>query len=203
MAKGDDLQAWFIEYQDLDRTDGRVVITPEGFEKLCDALEFNLEKIEPMVLLWKLNGVELGTVEFDGWESGMRTMNVKDIKGLKAAISSTVQDFENDSVLFKTFYRKVFDYLRPEQQRSVSAEDAVAVLPVVTGNSWVFEKFVKYLEANSDSIKVISRDQWQSLLELSKALSPDLSNYSNEDAWPAMFDGFVDWAKNPKPEAAK
>ncbi|KAJ2127914.1 DCN1-like protein 5, partial [Coemansia sp. RSA 788] len=81
--------------------------------------------------------------------------------------------------------------------------DAVAVLPVVTGNSWVFEKFVKYLQANSDSIKVISRDQWQSLLELSKALSPDLSNYSNEDAWPAMFDGFVDWAKNTKPEAAK
>ncbi|KAJ1758408.1 DCN1-like protein 5 [Coemansia sp. RSA 1752] len=179
MAKGGDLQAWFIEYQDLDRTDGRVVIMPEGFEKLCDALEFNLEEIEPMVLLWKLNGVELATIEFEGWESGMRAMNVKDIKGLKAAILSTVQEFENDPVLFKTFYRKVFDYLRPEQQRSVSAE------------------------ANSDSIKVISRDQWQSLLELSKALSPDLSNYSNEDAWPAMFDGFVDWAKNTKPEAAK
>ncbi|KAJ2815865.1 DCN1-like protein 5, partial [Coemansia erecta] len=118
MKKGNDLQAWFIEYQDLERSDGRAVIMPDGFERLCEALEFDMEGIEPMVLLWRLNGVELATVEFEGWESGMRAMNVSDITGLKAAIGDSVKGFEKDPAQFKSFYRRVFDYLRGEQQRS-------------------------------------------------------------------------------------
>ncbi|KAJ2816971.1 DCN1-like protein 5, partial [Coemansia erecta] len=79
--------------------------------------------------------------------------------------------------------------------------DVVAVLPVITGNNWVFVQFVKYLEAKSDSIKAISRDQWQSLLELSKSLNTDLANYSQDDAWPAMFDKFVVWMKSSESAA--
>ncbi|KAJ2311416.1 DCN1-like protein 5 [Coemansia sp. RSA 2611] len=198
MAKGNDLQAWFIEYQDLDRSDGQAVIMPEGFERLCGALEFDMDGIEPMALLWRLNAAELGKVEFAGWESGMRAMNVHDTAELKQAIRSTIDDFGRNAALFKSFYRKMFDYLRADKQKSVAAEDAVAVLPIVTGNGWVFEKFVKFLEANGDRIKTVSRDQWQSLLELSKTLKPDLSNYSSDDAWPAMFDELVEWLKKPE-----
>ncbi|KAJ2849212.1 DCN1-like protein 5 [Coemansia brasiliensis] len=193
MVAGNELQKWFNENQ--EHKDGRAVIMPEGFERLCEALEFDMDGIEPMVLLWQLNGVELGTVELEGWEKGLDEMGVRDLSGLKMAIENTVEAFKTNSELFKTFYRKMFDYLRQDKQKSITAEYAVAVLPVITSNMWVFEKFVEFLKANDDKIKTISRDQWQSLLALSRNLEPDMSNYSKDDAWPTMFDDFVDWAK--------
>ncbi|KAJ2753192.1 DCN1-like protein 5 [Coemansia nantahalensis] len=206
MAAANDPQAWFVKYQDMDRSDGKDVITPGGFERLCEELGYDMEAVEPMVLLWKLNAVELGTVELGGWVSGLQEMGVTDVDGLRDAVGATVASFDSKPALFKAFYRRVYDYLLVGKQRMVSAEYVVAVLPVVARKTWVMEKFVAFLEARGDRVKAINRDQWQSLLELSRSLQPDLANYSKDDAWPSLLDDFVDWlgecAATPAPAAA-
>ncbi|KAJ2083631.1 DCN1-like protein 5 [Coemansia sp. RSA 988] len=196
MAKGDDIQSWFLQYQDMDRDDGKNIIAPEGFEKLCDKLGYSMEDINPMVLLWKLNGLELGTIEYTGWESGLREMKVKNEDELRQAIDDTLKRFDKDPVHFKAFYRRLFDYLRVGKQKFISSEYATAMLSLVADKGWAFPKFVEFLEANKDNVEIINRDQWQSLLELSKVIKPDLSNYSKEDAWPGLFDRFVDWIES-------
>ncbi|KAJ2709751.1 DCN1-like protein 5 [Coemansia spiralis] len=206
MPAANDPQAWFVKYQDLDRSDGKDLIAPDGFERLCEELGYDMEAIEPMVLLWKLNAAELGTVELGGWVSGLREMDVADVDGLRNAVAAVVASFDSDPAQFKAFYRKVYDYLLVGKQRMVSAEYVAAVLPVVARKTWVMEKFVAFLDARSDRVKAINRDQWQSLLELSRALKADLSNYNKDDAWPALLDDFVDWlgqgTRTPAPASA-
>ncbi|KAJ2159613.1 DCN1-like protein 5 [Coemansia sp. RSA 552] len=196
-----DPESWFATYQDLDRSDGKSVIMPDGFERLCQALGFDMEGIEPMVLLWKLNGSELGTVEYSEWEAGIRDMGVRTDDALKAAIGKTLLQLSTDPAVFRAFYRRVFGYLQVGLQRYISSEYVMAVLPVLAPDNWVFQKFVEFLQAN-DRVKAVNRDQWQSLLELSRSLDQDLSNYSKDDAWPTLFDDFVDWMAKDGDEAA-
>ncbi|KAJ2891546.1 DCN1-like protein 5 [Coemansia aciculifera] len=186
-------EAWFTEYQDFDRDDGKQLIGPEGFQRLCGALKYDIEGIEPLVLSWKLDAVELGTVEWESWDRAVQLMGVTDNAGLRRAIDGVVKKFNSDHVLYRGFYRKVFDYLKPPKQRLVTVENVKPVLPVITNKHWLFVRFVEFLEAQGSAIVSLTRDQWNLLLDLSKSVDSTFSSYSKEEAWPSLFDDFYDW----------
>ncbi|KAJ2070467.1 DCN1-like protein 5, partial [Coemansia sp. S142-1] len=112
MATLNSREEWFREYQDYNRDDGRQMIGLEGFQRLCDALKCDMEGLEPMVLSWKLGADELGTVELETWDSKIREMGVADNAALKKAIDTTVAKFKTDFASYRSFYRKMFDYLK-------------------------------------------------------------------------------------------
>ncbi|KAJ2477599.1 DCN1-like protein 4, partial [Coemansia sp. RSA 2052] len=115
-------EAWFAEFQDFDRDDGKQLIGPEGFQRLCEALKYDIEGIEPLVLSWKLDAVELGTVEWESWDRTVRLMGVADNAALRRVIDAAVQNFKTDQTSYRDFYRKVFDYLKPPKQRLIQVE---------------------------------------------------------------------------------
>ncbi|KAJ2745155.1 DCN1-like protein 5 [Coemansia sp. BCRC 34301] len=186
-------EVWFAEYQDFDRDDGKQLIGPEGFQRLCLALKYDMEGIEPLVLSWKLEAVELGTVEWESWDRTVRAMGVADNAALRRAIDAVVKKFNTDHILYRDFYRKVFDYLKPQKQRLVIVDNAKAVLPVITSSHWLFMRFVEFLEAQGAAIASLTRDQWNLLLDLSKSVDAEFSSYSKDEAWPSLFDEFYDW----------
>jgi hypothetical protein len=47
-----------------------------------------------------------------------------------------------------------------------------------------------YLEAKPD-VNAINADQWTCMLEFVTTMSPDFSNYSEDEAWPVMLDDYV------------
>ncbi|KAI8325462.1 DUF298-domain-containing protein [Martensiomyces pterosporus] len=194
MPRAATAEPWFAQYEDADAADGKRAISPEGFERLCSALGLDLESVEPLVLLWKLNSTRLGYIEIKEWSDGIHAMQVQDQEQLRATIDSTVRQLDVDKPLFKEFYRKTFDFFKADGQKSVSAEDAQTALPLVAGGNWLIPKFAEYLR-EKEPVKIVNRDQWSSLLELSKSVKPDFSNYDENGAWPVLFDGFVEWAK--------
>ncbi|KAJ1944129.1 DCN1-like protein 5, partial [Linderina macrospora] len=68
-------------------------------------------------------------------------------------------------------------------------------LQLIAAHIPVVAKFVGFLGDEACKTKVINKDQWSSLLELSRSLRPDMSNYDDNGAWPVLFDDFVEWAK--------
>ncbi|KAJ2553217.1 DCN1-like protein 5 [Coemansia sp. RSA 1933] len=192
------LKTWFNKFKDPEVvTDGNEMITPEGYQSLCESLGYSVEGIEALVLLWKLGSKDLGTVTYQNWESGLKKMKVSDEKGLRKAIDSTVADFSANPNTYKTFYRSVFDFLKSGNQRTVETEYIKEALPIVLKSELV-PVFVEFLNENSDKFKSITRDQWQLLPELAEFLykKSGLDNYSTDDSWPKLYDDFVVWLRS-------
>lgn len=72
-------------------------------------------------------------------------------------------------------------------------ETARALMALLLGNKWqLFPYFNCFLEEAS-RYKVINKDQWCNVLEFSRSVANDLSNYDEDGAWPVLLDEFVDW----------
>ncbi|XP_041089134.1 DCN1-like protein 5 isoform X1 [Polyodon spathula] len=49
--------------------------------------------------------------------------------------------------------------------------------------------------ARQSKYKVMNKDQWYNVLEFSRTVHADLSNYDEDGAWPVLLDEFVEWQK--------
>uniref|UniRef100_M4AIK5 DCN1-like protein n=2 Tax=Xiphophorus TaxID=8082 RepID=M4AIK5_XIPMA len=49
--------------------------------------------------------------------------------------------------------------------------------------------------ARQSKYKVVNKDQWCNVLEFSRTINLDLSNYDEDGAWPVLLDEFVEWYK--------
>uniref|UniRef100_A0A4X2L0D8 DCN1-like protein n=1 Tax=Vombatus ursinus TaxID=29139 RepID=A0A4X2L0D8_VOMUR len=48
---------------------------------------------------------------------------------------------------------------------------------------------------NQSKYRVMNKDQWYNVLEFSRTVHADLSNYDEDGAWPVLLDEFVEWQK--------
>lgn len=55
------------------------------------------------------------------------------------------------------------------------------------------DQWLNFLTENPSGVKGISRDTWNMFLNFTQVIGPDLSNYSEDEAWPSLFDTFVEW----------
>lgn len=100
----------------------------------------------------------------------------------------------NDSTSFKLIYRYAFDFAREKDQRSLDLNTAKCMLGLLLGKTWpLFPVFNQFLEQSK--YKVINKDQWCNVLEFSRTINLDLSNYDEDGAWPVLLDEFVEWYK--------
>ncbi|XP_054986143.1 DCN1-like protein 5 isoform X3 [Sorex araneus] len=100
----------------------------------------------------------------------------------------------NDISAFKNIYRYAFDFARDKDQRSLDIDTAKSMLALLLGRTWpLFSVFYQYLEQSK--YRVINKDQWYNVLEFSRTVHADLSNYDEDGAWPVLLDEFVEWQK--------
>lgn len=74
-------------------------------------------------------------------------------------------------------------------------EIAIALWKLVftQNNPPVLDQWLHFLTENPSGVKGISRDTWNMFLNFTQVIGPDLSNYSEDEAWPSLFDTFVEW----------
>ncbi|OXB56735.1 hypothetical protein ASZ78_013332, partial [Callipepla squamata] len=81
-----------------------------------------------------------------------------------------------------------------KDQRSLDINTAKCMLGLLLGKTWsLFPVFHQFLEQSK--YKVINKDQWCNVLEFSRTINLDLSNYDEDGAWPVLLDEFVEWYK--------
>lgn len=185
--------AWFREYTSPDDTD---ILGPEGMEKLCEDIGVEPENVVMLVLAWKMNARQMGFFTQQEWLRGLMDLQCDSISKVQNKLDY-LRLLLNDQVTFKSIYRYAYDFARDKDQRSMDVETAKAMLQLLLGKHWaLFGHFGKFLE--NSKYKVINKDQWCNILEFSRTILSDLSNYDVDGAWPVMLDEFVEWLKASK-----
>lgn len=184
---------WFREYTSPDDPD---VLGPEGMEKFCEDIGVEPENVVMLVLAWKMNARQMGFFTQQEWLRGLMDLQCDSISKVQSKLDY-LRLLLNDQVTFKSIYRYAYDFARDKDQRSMDIETAKAMLQLLLGKHWtLFGQFNNFLERSK--YKVINKDQWCNILEFSRTIANDLSNYDVDGAWPVMLDEFVEWLKASK-----
>ncbi|XP_052795758.1 DCN1-like protein 5 [Mya arenaria] len=184
--------AWFHEYTGPDED----TLGPEGMEKFCEDIGVEPENIVMLSLAYKLDARSMGFFTLAEWLKGMTEIQCDCIAKIRQKLEY-LRSLLEDMVQFKNIYRYAFDFARDKDQRSMDIDTAKAMLTLLLGKKWpLFTSFHQYLDQSK--YKVINKDQWCNILEFSRSIFPDLSNYDEDGAWPVMLDEFVDWYKEQR-----
>lgn len=110
-------------------------------------------------------------------------------------------------------------FFKDKDQRSMDMDTAKAMLQLLLGKHWaLYTQFSQFLDQSK--YKVINKDQWCNILEFSRTIYNDLSNYDVDGACmyfsadnncillklmkflgPVMLDEFVEWLKASRTKA--
>ncbi|XP_053132372.1 DCN1-like protein 3 [Hemicordylus capensis] len=183
-------------------------ILEEGMEHFCNDLCVDPTEFKVLVLAWKFQAATMCKFTRTEFFEGCKAMNADSIDGICAQFPSLLNEAKQEDK-FKDLYRFTFQFgLDSEEgQRSLHREIAIALWKLVfTQNKPpILDQWLHFLNENPSGIKGISRDTWNMFLNFTQVIGPDLSNYSEDEAWPSLFDTFVEWEmeQRKKEEEAK
>ncbi|KAK2846568.1 hypothetical protein Q5P01_009567 [Channa striata] len=180
--------AWFHEYAGPDN-----MVGPEAMEKFCEDIGVEPENIIMLVLAWHLEAANMGFFTKEEWLRGMTILQCDCTESLQSKLEYLRSEL-NDSIVFKNIYRYAFDFARDKDQRSLDMDTAKSMLALLLRRTWpLFPVFHQFLEQSK--YKGMNKDQWYNVLEFSRTINADLSNYDEDGAWPVLLDEFVEWRK--------
>ncbi|XP_061208940.1 DCN1-like protein 4 isoform X4 [Neopsephotus bourkii] len=179
--------------QDDHQTGTDDIVGPEGMEKFCEDIGVEPENVVMLVLAWKLDAQNMGYFTLQEWLKGMTSLQCDTTEKLRNSLDY-LRSLLNEPTNFKLIYRYAFDFAREKDQRSLDINTAKCMLGLLLGKTWsLFPVFHQFLEQSK--YKVINKDQWCNVLEFSRTINLDLSNYDEDGAWPVLLDEFVEWYK--------
>ncbi|XP_078489813.1 DCN1-like protein 5 isoform X2 [Ciona intestinalis] len=180
---------WFKEFADEDNQ-----ILPEGMERLCKSISVKPDDVVMLVLAHQLNAKKMGFFTLEEWSRGMQKIQCDSSAKLERKLE-VLRESLNDSVQLKSVFRYAFDFAKEPGQRTMELDTANIMLELLLSERWtLFSKFQQFLK-QTKSCRVLNRDQWNNVLEFSRSILPDLSNYDFDGAWPVLIDDFVEFVK--------
>lgn len=127
---------------------------------------------------------------------GCRAIKADSLEGICSRFPFMLMEAQGEEN-FKELYRFTFQFgLDAEEgQRSLQRDIAIALWRLVFTQDTpaILEHWLDFLGENPSGVRGISRDTWNMFLNFTQAIGPDLSNYSEDEAWPSLFDTFVEW----------
>lgn len=127
---------------------------------------------------------------------GCRAIQADSTEGICSRFSVMMEEARGEES-FKDLYRFTFQFGLDvdEGQRSLQRGIAVALWRLVFTQDMpsVLDSWLDFLSENPCAVRGISRDTWNMFLNFTQSIGSDLSNYSEDEAWPSLFDSFVEW----------
>ncbi|KAL5293292.1 DCUN1D5 family protein [Megaselia abdita] len=184
---------WFKVYTTTLEPD---ILGPEGMEKFCKDISVDPENVVMLVLAYKMGAKQMGYFSQYEWLKGLTELQCDTASKVQSKLDYLKQCLD-DPNMYKSIYRYAYDFARDKDQRSMDTDTAKAMLQVLLGKQWaMYPEFEQFL--NTSKYKVINKDQWCNILEFSRTINNDVSNYDIDGAWPVMLDEFVEWLRQKR-----
>ena len=192
-VKGEDpLEKMFQKYKDSEED----AILAEGMLKFCEDLEVDPTEFIVLVLAWKFGAKQMCKFTREEFFNGLKSINSSSISSLKASFPK-LKDEIKLSNKFQNLYQFTFGFGldHGSGQRVLPVEMAVPLWELVFSQQPpdILARWCNFLRAAQ--IKGISKDTWNLFLPFSLSVSSDLTNYDESEAWPSLFDDFVEYEK--------
>ncbi|XP_067631068.1 DCN1-like protein 3 [Eurosta solidaginis] len=181
------LNQLFEEYKDTDED----MILTEGIERLCHDLKYQPDEFAILVLAWCLDASQMCRFTKTEFIEGLHKMCADSIETIRIRLEQTIEMLKVDTEMFKQLYRFTFRFGLEPDQRILSLDMAISLWKLVftVHTPELLDNWIHFLEQHP-SIRGIPKDTWNMFLNFSEQC--DINNYDDTEAWPSLFDDFVD-----------
>jgi len=169
-------------------------IGPEGIEALCRDIGVDPENVVVLVLAWHLNAQSMGYFKKEEFTNGLQALGVDTAEKLKSQLKTFISELDDPSK-FKDIYRYAFGFAKEKEQKILDLATADGMLDLLMSNRFPHTEKLRQFLKQQTSYKSINLDQWMNILEFSRTIKADLSNYDENGAWPVLLDEYCDWAR--------
>ena len=182
------IERFFTRYKDEDQD----AILAEGVEKFCVDLKVDPTDFIMLVIAWKFQASEMCRFTRKEFMDGCKNLRVTDAQSLRRRFPDLIQETKSSEKSFKELYQYTFTFGLDRDQRALPADMAIALWQLVFTHRKLalLQKWFDFLQ--QAEIRGISKDTWNMFLPFINTIAPDFSNYDEAEAWPSLFDDFVE-----------
>lgn len=182
------LNALFEEYKDPSED----AILADGIERLCCDLGFKPDDFAILVLAWCLDASQMCRFTKSEFIHGLQKMNADTIDGIKLRLEQIIDKTKQDSEMFKQLYRFTFKFGLEPMHRILSLEMAIILWRLVftIHTPDILDRWLNFLDQHPN-IRGIPKDTWNMFLNFAETC--DITSYDDTEAWPSLFDDFVEY----------
>ncbi|CAF0823848.1 unnamed protein product [Didymodactylos carnosus] len=198
------IETLFESYCDHQATEK--VINIDGIIRFCHDLQLNPESFEILVLAWIFRAQQMYQFTHDEFIGGFKTMKCDNINDLRTKLCTYLEQelLINDYLFYKDFYSWTYYYGldRSNGQRNLCINIACSlwrlIYSEVKQRPRILDSWLNYLENVQTHIKFTTFDTWNVWPQFSKYIENNLDNYDDSEAWPCLFDEFVEYERQNK-----
>ncbi|CAG9831273.1 unnamed protein product [Diabrotica balteata] len=171
-------------------------ILAEGIEQFCQDLQISPDDFKILVLAWKLNAEQMCRFTRSEFVNGLKFIRADSIKAIQTRLPELVSEIEHNYEMFKDLYRFTFRFGLDSSsgQRILPTDMAIILWKLVftIREPPILNRWISFLETHQ-MIRGIPKDTWNMFLNFSDHVGSDLSCYDDNEAWPSLFDDFVEY----------
>lgn len=184
------LNALFEKYKDGHED----AILSEGIECLCNDLGYKPDDFAILILAWRLDASEMCRFTKSEFIHGLQALNADSIDGIRMRLEQIIEALTVNSEMFKQLYRFTFRFGLEPTNRIVLIDMAIILWRLVftVHKPDLLDRWLEFLERQTN-IRGIPKDTWNMFLNFAETC--DITAYDDAEAWPSLFDDFVEYER--------
>uniref|UniRef100_A0A2M4BPW2 Defective in cullin neddylation protein n=1 Tax=Anopheles marajoara TaxID=58244 RepID=A0A2M4BPW2_9DIPT len=189
LLSDNDLNKLFESYKDAQED----AILSEGIERLCGDLGYKPDDFAILVLAWRLDAGQMCQFTKAEFIQGLQRMNAASIEDIRCRLQQIVERLRTDGTEdFKSLYRFTFRFGLEPGHRILSLDMAISLWRLVftVHTPDILQRWLDFLEQHQN-IRGVPKDTWNMFLNFVE--SCDIEHYDDTEAWPSLFDDFVEY----------